>query len=101
MRRLEVAAGADAELEAAAAQQVERRRRLGEHGRRPQRQVADVGEDAHRCRLREDRGEQRQRVEVARLVGMVLDAEQVVAEAVEQARGLEHAVRVAASGTRK
>ena len=38
------------------------------------------------------------RVEVARLVGMVLDAEQVVAEAVDQARGLEDAERVAGVG---
>ena len=95
MRRLEKAAGADAELEAAAAQQVERRRRLGEHGRRPERQVADIREDAHGRRPGEDRREQRQRVEVARLVGMVLNGEQVVAEAVDEARRLQHPRRVA------
>ena len=82
MRRLQVAAGADAELEAAAAQQVERRSRLCEHGRWPQRQVADVGEDAHGRRLGQDGRKQRLGVEVARLVGVVLDAEQVVAETV-------------------
>ena len=77
-----------------AAQQVERRRGLGEDSRRPQRQVANVGEDPHRRRLGEDGRQQRLRVEVARLVGMVLDAQQVVAEPVDQARGLEDALRV-------
>ena len=35
---------------------------------------------------------------MARLVGMVLDAEQVVAEAVDEARGLEDSDRVAGVG---
>ena len=84
---LEEAARADAELESAVTQQVECRRRFGEHRRWPERQVGDGVEDAHRSRLGEDRGSQRHRVEVARLVGMVLDAEQVVAEVVREPRG--------------
>ena len=94
-RGVEEAAAAEAGLEAPAAEQVERRRRLREHRRRAQRQVSDVLEDADPLGLAEDHAEQRQRVEVRRLVGVVLDAEQVVAELVGQARRLEHPVGVA------
>ena len=95
---LEEAARADAELESAVTQQVECRGRFGEHRRRPERQVGDGVEDAHRSRLGEDRGSQRHRVEVAWLVGMVLDAEQVVAKVVREPRGVEHAGGVARVG---
>jgi hypothetical protein len=92
--RLEIPAGADTELEAPAAQQIQRCRRLGEYGGRPQRQVGDVGEDAHGLRLGQDRGEQRGGVEKPSLVGAVLDTDQVVAESIEQPGGLEQAGRV-------
>ena len=94
MRGAEEAAAAEAGLEAPAAEQVERRRRLREHGRWAQRQVADVLEDADPLGLGEDHPEQRERVEVRRLVGVVLDGEQVVAEPVGEARRLEHTLRV-------
>ena len=58
MDRVEVAARADPKLEAPTAQQIEGGRRLGEHRRGPERQVGDVGEDAHGLRLSEDRREQ-------------------------------------------
>jgi hypothetical protein len=45
--------------------------------------------------LGEDHAEQRERVEVRRLVWVVLDGEQVVAEPVGEARRLEHALQVA------
>jgi hypothetical protein len=68
-------AAAKARLDATAAEQVERRRRLREHGRWAQRQVADVLEDADPLGLGEDHTEQRQRVQVCPLIGMVLDGE--------------------------
>src|SRR4029453_19415504 len=48
--------------------------------------------------VRGDRAEQRQRVEVPWLVGVVLNADQVVAEAVDHSRGLDHAERIACLG---
>ncbi len=74
MGRIEEAACADAELEAAPAQLVERCRGFREHGRRPEGEFVDVGKDSHRLRLSQDPPEQRQGVEVARLVGVVLHA---------------------------
>ena len=62
VRGVEEPAAAEAGLEAPAAEQVERRRRLREHGRRAQRQVADVLKDADPLGLGEDHTEQRKRV---------------------------------------
>ena len=94
MRGVEEPAASQAGLEAPAAEQVERRRRLREHGRRAQRQVADVLEDADPLGPGEDHAEQRQRVQMGPLVGVVLDGEQVVAEPVGEARRLKDALRV-------
>ena len=77
--RVPEAAGAEAELEAAAAEQVEARGRAGEHGRRPQRHVGDVRREVHAFGARGDPGQQRRRVVEARLVGVVLERDEVVA----------------------
>jgi hypothetical protein len=82
-------------FEAPAAEQVERGGSLREHGRWAQRQVADVLEDPDSLRAGEDRSEQRQRLEVRRLVGVVLNAEPVVAEPVREPSRLENPVGVA------
>jgi hypothetical protein len=89
------AAAAEAGLEAPAAELVERRRRLREHRWRAQRQVADVLEDADPLGLGENHAEQRERVEMRRLIRVVLDGEQVVAEPVGETRRLEHSVGIA------
>jgi hypothetical protein len=71
------AAGAEAELEPAAAEQVEAGGGLGQHRRRPQRQVGDVGEDADPLGGGGDHGQQRPGVDEPTLVGVVLDADPV------------------------
>jgi hypothetical protein len=83
------------ELEAPAAENVERRGHLRHHGGRAQGQVRDVREEGDASRVREQRGDECERVDEAALVGVVLDTKQVVLEAVGQPRGLEHAVRIA------
>jgi hypothetical protein len=62
-------------LEPPAAEQVERRRRLREGRRRAERQVANILEHADPLGLREDHADQRERIEVRRLVGVVLDGQ--------------------------
>src|SRR4051794_25968480 len=71
-------------------EQIQRGRRLREHCGRAQRQVADVLEDADLLGLAENHTEQRERIEVRRLVRAVLDREQVIAEPVGKPRRLEH-----------
>ena len=73
---VEVAARSKAELEPTIAQDVQRGCRLGQHRRRAQWQVRDVGEERDPARLCEQRCDERQRVEEARLVRMVLDRNQ-------------------------
>ena len=70
-------ARAQPQLEAPAAHQVERRRLLGQQRRVAQRQVGDVGEEAEALRARQQVADQREGVEEAALVRMVLDADQV------------------------
>jgi hypothetical protein len=71
------ATSAQAELEAAAAQQVERRGRLGHDRRRAQRQVGDVREERDPTSLGQQRGDQRKGVEEAALVRMILDPDEL------------------------
>jgi hypothetical protein len=70
------AAAAQAELEPAAADHVERRCRPRQHGGRAQRQVGDVGDEADPAGLRHQGCDQRERVEEVVLVGVVLDGDQ-------------------------
>ena len=66
-------AGADPELDPAATEQVEAGDRGGEHERRAQREVRDVGGDPQGRGARQDGRDQRPRVEEPRLVGVVLE----------------------------
>ena len=84
-------AGAQAELGAAVAEDVERGHRAGEHGWRPQRQVGHVGRDPYGARASGDRRQQGPGVEVLGLVGVVLHRDQVEAEDVGQLGELEGA----------
>ena len=81
------------ELEAAAAQEVERGGLLGQHRGRTERQVGDVGEEAQALRLREQRPDQGERVEEAPLVRVILYAHEVETAGLRGAhhrpRGLE------------
>ena len=85
-------ARAEPELDPAAAQPVERGRGLREHARVAQRQVGDVGEEAHALGAPGEVGDQRPGVEVAALVRVVLDADEVEAEPVGQQHLLDHRV---------
>jgi hypothetical protein len=69
-------AAAEAELEPAAADRVERRCGPRQHGRRAQRQVGDVGDAADPADLRHQGCDLRERVEEVVLVGVVLDGDQ-------------------------
>jgi hypothetical protein len=69
-------AAAEAELEPAAADRIERRCRPREHGRRAQRQVGDVGDEADPAGLGHQGRDQRERVEEVVLVGVILDRDQ-------------------------
>src|SRR5207253_5271754 len=73
-------ARAKAELEPAAAQDVERGGGFGEHGRWAQRDVGHVGEDGDPLSAHGNRCEQSPRVVEAALVGVILDPDQVEAE---------------------
>ncbi len=66
---------------------------LGQHAWRPQRQVGDI-EDADPVGLAENDAGQRQGVVVSRLVGVVLDADQVEAERVQGASEFQGSSRV-------
>jgi hypothetical protein len=89
---------AETELEPAPAQLIERRRLLGQHRRRAEGQIGHVGEDANALRLAEEIADQRHRIEVLLLIGVILDADQVVAEVVEDVRNLDGALGVAGRG---
>ena len=73
------AAGAEPELEATAAEQVEAGGGAREDGGRAQRQVGDVGREVDALGAGRDPREQRRRVVEARLVGVVLERDEVVA----------------------
>ena len=75
--RVPEVAGADPELEPAAAHHVERCGCLREHRRRPHRQARDVGEEAQPGRASEQVRDEGERVEEAPLVRVILDADEV------------------------
>src|SRR6202048_889406 len=71
--------GAQSELEAPVAEQIEGGRGLGDNDWGPQCHVEHVGHDPDPVGLGCDPGHERDRVEVAALVGVVLDGDHVVA----------------------
>src|SRR5438093_8118438 len=85
------ASRAQAQLQAPVAQDVERRGGLGEHGRRAQRHVRDVGKETDARGPHRDRGQERPGVEEAALIRVVLDADDVEPELVRRDR-LSHRV---------
>jgi hypothetical protein len=70
-------AGSEAQLEAAAGQQVQARRRAREHDGRPQRKVDHVRREPYVLRLRGDPAQQRPGVEERGLVRVVLKRDEV------------------------
>lgn len=84
--RLPEAARAETEIEPTAGQHVEGRSLLRDHRRPAQRQVRDVGKEAHAFRPREQVADQRPRLEVPPLVRVVLDPDQIDAELVGAVR---------------
>jgi len=84
-------------LDASPAQPVERGRRFGEDHRMPHRQVGNILEEAHPLGLPKDEDRQRDRVEVGRLVGMILDPDQVVAEGIDALGDIEGTLGLAAA----
>ena len=87
------ATGAQAQLEAAATQQVERSCGFRQYRRRTERKVCDIRKDGDPLRAHRNRGQQRPRVVEPTLVGMILDADQVEAEIVGLHGELEGTVR--------
>ena len=75
--RVPEAAGTEAELEAAAGEQVEARRAAGDDGRLAQRHVEHVRRDADAVGRRRDPAHQRPRVVEGGLVGVVLERREV------------------------
>ena len=73
------AAGAQAELEPAAGQQVQAGAGLGQHLRWPQRQVGDVGQEPDPVRLADERADEREGVEKVRYIGVILHRDEVEA----------------------
>src|SRR5712692_4446567 len=88
--RLPERAGAQAKLEAASADLIEAGRRFGEHRRRAQRQVRHRVKDAKPPGLSQDDRHERQRIEVAGMVRVILDANQVVAKLVDEPSGRQY-----------
>jgi hypothetical protein len=82
--RIPQGAGAQAELEAAAADDVQGSRCLRQHRRVAQRQVRDVGEDPHPRGLGSQGRHEHPGIEVPSLVGVILDADEVEAELVAE-----------------
>jgi hypothetical protein len=74
---VEEATSAEAELEAAAAQYVHGRARLADHRGSAQRQVRDVGKERDPAGLGQQGGDQREGVQEASLVGVILDADEL------------------------
>lgn len=63
----------------------------------PHRQVGNILEEAHPLGLPKDEDRQRDRVEVGRLVGMILDPDQVVAEGIDALGDIEGTLGLAAA----
>ena len=84
--RIPEAAGAESELEATAAEQVEAGGGPREDRGRTQRQVGDVGREVDALGARRDPRQQRRRVVESRLVRVVLERDEVVAEMPRPAR---------------
>ena len=84
-----------AELEPAGAQEVDRGGGLGDHRRRPQRQVGHVRRQADAPRAGGEVGEERESVEEAALVGVVLDCNEVEPHLLRGQRLLYRALGVA------
>jgi hypothetical protein len=79
-------------LEAAAAEHVDAGGRFRHHRRWAQRQVGDVGKDAHPRRAGGDHAHKYPGVDVAALVGVILNADQVKAPGLDLAGGVEQRV---------
>ena len=94
-------ARAEPELDPPAAQPVERGGGLGQQRRVAQRQVGDVREQPHALGAPGEVGEQRPGVEVAALVRVVLDADQVEPEPVGEQHLLDHRVLTLGIGDRE
>ena len=86
------AAGAEPELHPPVAEQVEAGHGLGQDEGRAQRQVGDVGRDAHARGPGRDRGQQRPHVEEPGLVRMILHGDQVEPGDLGQHRQFDHAL---------
>ena len=86
--------GAQPQIEASVAQQVERRRGAGDHRRRPQRQIEHVRRELDLRRHRGHVREQRPRVVESGLIRMVLEGDQVVAELLAQQGEGDRSVRL-------
>ena len=99
--RVPEGAGAEAELDAAGAEQVEGGRAAGEDHGRAQRQVGDVGRDPDRAGARGDHREQRPGVEVPALVGVVLDRDEVESADLGELGELEGALGGGGVGARE
>ena len=87
-------ARSEPELEPAAAEQVEARRRPGQDRRRAEREIRHVRGDRDLHGLRGDVRHQRPGVEERRLVRMVLEGDQIQPELLAQLGELDHPTRV-------
>ena len=85
---------AQAEIHAAAGDEIQRRDALGQHDGWAQRQVGDVERDAQAGAPRSDDREQGPGVGMAGLVGVVLDADEVQAADLGDLGQQEHLVEV-------
>ena len=88
--RIPERSGPQAELDPSLGDQIQARRGLGQHDRRPQRQAGDVRGQPDRPGAAADGRQQGPGVQEAPLVGMVLDRHQVQAEGLGQLGELEH-----------
>jgi hypothetical protein len=87
-------AGAEAEFDPPAAEDVQAGDAPRQHHRRPQRQVGDVRRHAHGGRLRRDDRQERPRVQELGLVRVVLEGDEVQPDDVGQASQLKHRWRL-------
>ena len=85
-------------MHAPLAEDVDARRGLGEHHGQPQRQVGDVRREVDLVGLRRDHREQRERVEEAPLVGVVLERDDVEVLALGELREPQDVVRGGGGG---
>ncbi len=93
--------GTQPQLDPPTGEDVQARGGLGQHDRRSQREVGDVGGEANLAGAGTDRGEQGPGVEVGRLVGVVLDAHVVEPHHVGELRELEDLVVPGGVGARE